>query len=274
MNTISLGIITIFLVLRTYALYYRRFWVLAVTVPLGITNVVLAALCLTKVKTTPLSISTGALHSCFSALVLSETPFKTSWTITIVFDTLISVLTISKTYRMHCESRKVGIESRLADMILQDGSLYYSVMTAVNMINFALFWTEDFDFIEASAGNSSEIAHSISVIIVSRMMLNIMEAADSQGGDYSEDSDNRSAESQCNLSSVRFATQHSAVTTGPRGPMQWPSESVHESARGKGTERATLETADEVTMGTRMLEMTIDSSEDSNHSMHDPFTQF
>ncbi len=61
MNTVSLGIITstsvqsvlfrglqlrfykVFLVLRTYALYYRRSWVLVITVPLGIMNVALAA---------------------------------------------------------------------------------------------------------------------------------------------------------------------------------------------------------------------------------------
>lgn len=65
MSTVSFGIITsasirltysyfpvdgsqltfyaVFLVLRTYALYYRRFWVLAITVPLGILNAVLAA---------------------------------------------------------------------------------------------------------------------------------------------------------------------------------------------------------------------------------------
>ncbi len=105
------------------------------------------------------------------------------------------------------------------------------------------------------------------------MMLNIMEAADPQVGDYN---DNQS-ESRYNLSSVRFITQHSAVTTGLRGHLMQQASSVHESAIGKGAGRPTLETAKEITMGTstRTLEMTIDSSEGSNHSMpvHDLFTQ-
>jgi len=294
MSTVSFGIITsasirltysyfpvddsqltfyaVFLVLRTYALYYRRFWVLAITVPLGILNAVLAAICLMKVETIPFSIGTGELSSCIPELILSATPFKTLWSITIAFDTLISVLTISKTYQMHNASRKVGIESRLVVMILQDGSLYYCVMTAANVVNFAMFWAETFNYIETSAGISSEIIHSISVIIVCRMMLNIMEASDPQVGDYSDSQ----LESQRNLSSVRFVTQHSAITTGPRGHlMQQASESVHENAIGKGAGRPTLETVKEITMGTRTLQMTIDSSERSNHSMpvYDPFTQ-
>jgi len=70
MNTISLGIITIFLVLRTYAIYLRRSWVPVSTVPLGIVNVVLAAWSLTKVRTLLFSFGTGALDSCVPELLL------------------------------------------------------------------------------------------------------------------------------------------------------------------------------------------------------------
>ncbi len=163
-------------------------------------------------------------------------------------------------------------------------------------MNYYVFKAETFNYIETSAGISSEIIHSyvdpptnsffflamtsgfnllyprISVIIVCRMMLNIMEASDPQVGDYSDSQ----SESQRNLSSVRFVTQHSAITTGPRGHlMLQASESVHENAIGKGAGRPTLETVKEITMGTQTLEMTIDPSERSNHSMpvHDPFTQ-
>jgi len=216
MNTISLGIITIFLVLRTYAIYLRRSWVLVVTIPLGIVNVVLAAWSVTKAETFHFTFGTGALNSCVPELLLSTTPFKASWTITIAFDTLISVLTICKTYRMHRENRQVDIESRLVDMLLQDGSLYYSVMTVANVINFVLFCAESFDFIEGGAGNSSELTHSISVIIVSRAMLNLMEAVDPLSGDDNENNNiNDHTEGRPNLSTFQFTTQNSVASTGP-----------------------------------------------------------
>lgn len=62
------------------------------------------------------------LPSYDSRLKMVSTAFRASWATTIAFDTLISVLTISKTYHMHRENRRVGIESRLATMLLQDGS--------------------------------------------------------------------------------------------------------------------------------------------------------
>jgi len=249
-NTVSLGIITIFLVLRTYALYFRRPWILVVIVPLGIINVVLAAWSLTKVKTLLFSFGTGELHACVPELLLSKTPFKASWSITIAFDTIISVLTISKTYRMHRENRRAGIESRLTGMLLHDGSIYCSVMTVANVLNFILFWAENFNFIEAGAGNSSEITHSISVIIVSRMMVNIMEAADPHAGYNHEDSNNRT-ENGPKFSTLRFPTQFSVVTgtTSLLGPsIQRPSEYSHEgSSTGKGT--MIVETVEEAAIG-------------------------
>jgi len=87
-------------------------------------------------------------------------------------------------------------------------------MTVVNMINFVLFWTESFRYLEAGAGNSSELTNSISVIMVSRMMLNIMEAADPRGDNFSGDTEIL-AENRPIRSSLLFTTQNSAVTTGP-----------------------------------------------------------
>ncbi|KLO05185.1 hypothetical protein SCHPADRAFT_733824 [Schizopora paradoxa] len=78
MSTVSLGIITIFLILRTYAVYYRSLWVLAVTVPFGIVNVVLAAWALTKVKTILFTFGSGSLRTCVPAVLISEAPFRAS----------------------------------------------------------------------------------------------------------------------------------------------------------------------------------------------------
>jgi len=214
MYTISLGIITSFLILRTYAIYFGHVWVLVVTIPPGIANVVLASWALTKVRTYDLTFGTGPLRTCVPAILESESPFKASWAVTIVFDTLVSVLTICKTYRMHHENRRVGVESRLTEMLLHDGSQYYSVMTVANVLNFALFWVlaPTFNYIAFSAGNSSEITHAISVIIVCRMMLNVMEAANPRGG-QNEASDDHT-EGGLDASSLHFTSdgQHSLST--------------------------------------------------------------
>lgn len=232
MDTINIGIITIFLVWRTYAIYFHRSWVLAVTVPLGIINVVIVAVEGSyKMKTIYFTLGTGALHSCTLISLLSKAPIKVYWTITILFDTLISVLTMCKSYRMHRENRRVGIESRLVAMLLQDAS-YYSILTAVNVLNFFFSWAEAYGLIHVGAGNSSLATPSISVIVVSRMMLNIMEAADPRAGDNYEDSSNRTVNGP-GFSTLQFATQYSIVTTtsSPLGPsiptIQRHLESVH-----------------------------------------------
>jgi len=214
MNTVSLGIITTFLILRTYAIYFRHVWVLVVTIPLGIVNIVLASWALTKMKTINFTFGTGPLHTCVPTVLVNESPFIASWAMTIAFDTLISVLTICKTYRMHREHRRVGVESRLTEMLLHDGSQYYSIMTVANVLNFTLFWilSPSFNYIAFSAGNNSETAHAISVIIVCRMMLNVMEAGE-PGGGQDEGSDDRT-ESGLDASSLHFTSdgRHSVAT--------------------------------------------------------------
>jgi len=78
--------------------------------------------------------------------------------------------------------------------------------------------------------------------MVSRMMLNIMEAADPRGDTYNEDSEIL-AENRPNHSSFLFTTQHSAVTTGPR-PFDSGDEGMGLSM-GRGDEGTTQETQDE-----------------------------
>jgi len=214
-NTVSLGIITSFLVLRSYAIYFRHLWVLVITIPPGVVNVVLASWALTKVETINFTFGTGALQTCVPVVNESKSPFVASWAATIAFDSLVSALTIYKTFRMHRENRRVGVESRLTDMLLHDGSLYYTVMTVTNVLNFTLFWVlaPNFNYIAFSARNNSEISHAISVTIVSRMMLNIMEVAKPHAGEQNEGSNYRT-ERRCDVSSLRFTShaQHSVGT--------------------------------------------------------------
>ncbi|KLO05356.1 hypothetical protein SCHPADRAFT_988665 [Schizopora paradoxa] len=136
--------------------------------------------------------------------------FKASCVTTISFDTLISFLTISRTYRMFRENRRAGLDSRLTNMLLRDGSFYYVIMTCSNVLNFTLFLGENLNYIESGAGSSSELMHSFSVIIVSRMMLNIMQIGDPQNEDDSNSGGLAVRNTIPILSTLEFPSQSSS----------------------------------------------------------------
>ncbi len=109
--------------------------------------------------------------------------------------------------------------------------------------------------------------------MVSRMMLNIMEAADPRDN-YNEDIGSEIiVENRLNHSSFLFTSQHSVVTTGPLTRSVWrPFDSGDEGmslsmVRGEGG--MTRETQNETTMCTQAYETPIDSFEGSTHSRHD-----
>ncbi len=47
--------------------------------------------------------------------------FIASWMATTVLDTLLFVLTFRKTFRIHREHRRIGVQSRLVELLLRDG---------------------------------------------------------------------------------------------------------------------------------------------------------
>ncbi|TDL18259.1 hypothetical protein BD410DRAFT_504897 [Rickenella mellea] len=89
------------------------------------------------------------------------------------FDTVLSVLTLLKTYEMYRNYRDAGIHSDLVNLFLRDGSLYFALMAVANMINLILFKRIQTSFFEKSTGNNSVLTHTLSVTVVSRLVLNI-----------------------------------------------------------------------------------------------------
>ncbi|TDL15689.1 hypothetical protein BD410DRAFT_796169 [Rickenella mellea] len=90
------------------------------------------------------------------------------------FDTTVSGLTLLKTYQMYRYHRNAGIRSDLVKLFLHDGSLYFALMAAANMINLILFKKIPTNsFLEKSTGNNSVLTHTLSVTIVSRLVLSI-----------------------------------------------------------------------------------------------------
>jgi len=110
----------------------------------------------------------------------------------------------------------------------------YSVRTSPS---FRSLWnikeTLNCAYLAFSAGNSSETTHAISVIIVCRMMLDVMEAAKSRvtSGEEIEVSVDRT-ESGHDVSTLHFTShvQYSVARNNQRArSVQWASESATES---------------------------------------------
>jgi len=104
-------------------------------------------------------------------------------------------------------------------------------MTAANVINFILYWKTIYNYFETSAGNGSEITHAISVIVLSRMMLHIMEAPEPHANTFDDENEKCCGrrESGPNITTMHFASRFSVIANGHLGrSIQLPLEPVSE----------------------------------------------
>ncbi|KAH8119259.1 hypothetical protein DFH11DRAFT_1563932 [Phellopilus nigrolimitatus] len=182
LSTTTQCIIAVLLVMRVYALYRGNLWVLLVTIALGILTMIGAAWSVSQLKTTNLSFGPESeFRACVPSGLVSNISFKFSWLSNLLFDTTVFLLTVSKTYKMCKEHRHIGIQSPLVFLLMRDGSMFYAVLAAANLINFLLFLRKENRFPEESAGNNSMLTHTISVTLTSRMILNLREAGSQTG---------------------------------------------------------------------------------------------
>jgi len=180
-SVVSQAVISAFLVMRSYALLRRQLWVLLVTIPLSIVSVGVTAWAIVQVETA--TIVFGDQMSCVPVRMVSINPFRASWLVHTLFDTLVFAITVWKTYHWQKEQRRFGIKSRLAELLLRDGSLYYVIMALVNLFNFLPSWFPSNEYFAATSGNKSEIPHALSVTLLSRMILNLRQAALDDNGE-------------------------------------------------------------------------------------------
>ncbi|KLO19704.1 hypothetical protein SCHPADRAFT_992649 [Schizopora paradoxa] len=171
----SQAVISAFLVMRSYALLRRQLWVLLVTIPLLIVSVGVTAWAIVQVETA--NIVFGEQMSCVPVKMLSLNPFRASWLVHTLFDTIVFAITVWKTYQWQRQQYQLGIRSRIVELILRDGSLYYVIMAVVNLFNFLPTWFPSNEYFAATSGNKSEIPHALSVTLLSRMILNLRQAA-------------------------------------------------------------------------------------------------
>ncbi|KAF7289766.1 hypothetical protein MIND_01350400 [Mycena indigotica] len=168
-------LVCIIMLLRTYALYNRNRYLIAV--------LLLISACLVAVVIWSIigqeSRNIEGFPGCH-VIVSRATQYHlaAAWEALFVFDTLIFALTLYKTWstwRIVGSYRYIPMHT----LMLRDGALYFGIMVLANLGNIFTFY-----FAGVLAGSLSTIASCISVTMVSRLMLNLHER--STGGILSD----------------------------------------------------------------------------------------
>ncbi|KLO16187.1 hypothetical protein SCHPADRAFT_225196 [Schizopora paradoxa] len=109
--------------------------------------------------------------------------FRSSYIVTIAFDSTIFILAVLKLGRL-CYAN--WSQSPVVSILLRDGTLLYATLALSNITNFVLFMRafhhpfEGTSFTDVlfvvSSGTNNEITHALSTILVLRMIFNLREA--------------------------------------------------------------------------------------------------
>ncbi|KAJ7473116.1 hypothetical protein B0H11DRAFT_2282633 [Mycena galericulata] len=190
------------LALRVCAIYGFKWRVLVslvivavVAVSLGIWAVVRPEVTL---ETTP--------SSCFATMPRpTAIRTATAWDAQLACDILILCLTLWRAVTYH---RTVGLRSgSLLATMVRDGVLYFGVICAVNVANIVMLYSGDI----TTADSLTWFASAISVTMISRLMLNLHDAAN---GSFSLTSTAQYDRPAHELSSIRFRTPGSRRSEG------------------------------------------------------------
>jgi len=122
-----------FLVIRVFAIFDKRLWILGVTIPIALSSIILSSLAISRTQHYFFDLggflnSEIGLSSCFmSPDPSNESPllFELSYIAVILFDTLICVLSVWRTGRMYRVGIRANSNSSLASILLRDGCILY-----------------------------------------------------------------------------------------------------------------------------------------------------
>ncbi|KAA1473125.1 hypothetical protein DENSPDRAFT_881797 [Dentipellis sp. KUC8613] len=97
-----------------------------------------------------------------------------AWEAQAIFDMMMMILTVYKTVQTRRELglRPVGGNRGLVDLVFRDGAIYFAVMAGANISNILTFYLAN----PILKGVLSTFAGCISVMMMSRLMLNLYEA--------------------------------------------------------------------------------------------------
>ncbi|KAI0780786.1 hypothetical protein BD413DRAFT_11766 [Trametes elegans] len=164
------GIVAILMILRTYALYHgsKRILVLLVAMHIGGDIHCIVAVVTSK---SPLSTNTPLDFNfpwCNTSLTNDQgVHLALAWSAMLWFDTIIFVLTLYKAIQMRREISAGGLIERL----FRDGTIYYGILVALNMINIITFLKTPAN--SPMKGMATVITNVMSVTLTSRLMLHL-----------------------------------------------------------------------------------------------------
>ncbi|KAI0673083.1 hypothetical protein C8Q78DRAFT_969328, partial [Trametes maxima] len=166
---LSQAVVAVLLILRTYALYNCSKRILALLIAMHLGG---AVHCLSAVLTSksPLTTSTS-LDFAYDRCNLSLTDdqgihLALAWSAMLWFDSIIFALTLYKAIQMRRE-----LSGGLLETLFRDGTIYYGILMAVNMVNIITFLVCDPN--TPMKGMATTMTNVLSVTLTSRLMLNL-----------------------------------------------------------------------------------------------------
>jgi len=199
------GMVFTLLSLRVYALYgcRRSLLVVLLSISLGgtLTSIIVSGLLrliqfpiiryLPKISCFHPAPSTQPEQLGCHVLLETQNAAKTSaigWEGVFGFDVVLFSMTVLKAYQIHHEMKASNSGMPLFSMLIRDGTIYFFFMALANFVNIIMFYSSG----PFEKGSLAPFASCLSVTLMSRLMLNLHEAAN--GGLYISYADTLSLE--------------------------------------------------------------------------------
>jgi len=177
------------LVIRTYAIYGNQTRILFVILPLGIACIAGGFAFMFELGPVILLGSVGSPFvsqefACLGSEAMNSVSvllYRLSCISNILFGTTVIVLTLARSIPLSRQMGMLGQNSRLMQHIMMDGTMFYLVITALDLIQHVMFETELHantgppSYYVSNTGGFSEISHSLSVTLMSQMVFNLRE---------------------------------------------------------------------------------------------------
>jgi len=158
-------VVAVILIMRVYALYDRRRWVIWLFIIIAGADVAVG--CWGVISDGPTTIPPigQSVPGCMDPVGSKQgVHLAIAWSGQLGFDTLVFFLTLKKSF----EIGRTGHRT-LINILLRDGAVYFAIMTAANLGNILTLLLAS----PISKGVSSTCVNVISATTVSRLMLNL-----------------------------------------------------------------------------------------------------
>ncbi|KAF7345333.1 hypothetical protein MSAN_01910200 [Mycena sanguinolenta] len=162
------------LTLRVFALYGLNKWILACLLSANASIAIVGLFAIIEFGKNPELLSEPGLSGCDTAFLARSAAARPAggWEAILVCDTLVFVLTARKAF-VHWKTipRYAG---SLIERMATDGTMYFGIIVLANLANLLTYYLGD----ALLSGFLSYFSTNLSLTLISRLMLNLHEAAD------------------------------------------------------------------------------------------------